>query len=111
MVLLILMTKKMLTFSNISFAQIADDLLANLPSISLRFGLNSVWQYYEKILKYPVSEETVLKLLRDMDEKKAVGLDNVSVKFLKDGATVLAKSISQICNLSIKYSIFLSNSK
>ena len=106
MVLLILMTKKMLTFSNISFAQIADDLLANLPSISLRFGLNSVRQYYEKILKYPVSEETVLKLLRDMDEKKAVGLDNVSVKFLKDGATVLAKSISQICNLSIKYSIF-----
>ena len=41
-----------------------------------------------------------------MDENKAAGLDNLSGKFLKDGATVLAKPISQICNLSIKYSIF-----
>ena len=41
-----------------------------------------------------MSEETVLKLLRDIDENKATGLDNVSVKFLKDGATVLAKPIS-----------------
>ena len=87
----------------------------------MRFGLNSVQQYYEKILKYPkskfefkvVSDETVLKLFQDLDENRAAGLDNLSGKFLKDGATVLAKLISQICNLSIKYSIFLStcNSK
>ena len=53
-----------------------------------------------------MSEETVLKHLQDLDENKAAGLDNLSGKFLKDGPTVLAKSISQICNLSIKYSIF-----
>ena len=53
-----------------------------------------------------MSEETVLKHLQDLDENKAQGLDNQSRKFLKDGATVLAKPISQICNLSIKYSIF-----
>ena len=58
-----------------------------------------------------MSEETVLEHLQDLDENKAAGLDNLSGKFLKDGATVLAKPISQICNLSIKYSIFLSNSK
>ena len=58
-----------------------------------------------------MSEETVLKLLKDLDENKAVGLDNLSGKFLKDGATVLVKPISQICNLSIKYSIFTSNCK
>ena len=46
-----------------------------------------------------------------MDENKAVGLDNLSGKFLKHGATVLAKTISQICNLSIKYSIFPSECK
>ena len=81
----------------------------------MRFGLNSVQQYYEKILKYPkskfefkvVSDETVLKLFQDLDENKAAGLGNLSGKFLKDGATVLAKPISQICNLSVKYSIFL----
>ena len=85
----------------------------------MRFGLNSVQQYYKKILKYPkskfkfnaVSEETVLKHLQDLDENKTVGLDNLSGKFLEDGGTVLANPISQTCNLSIKYSIFLSDSK
>ena len=36
-----------------------------------------------------------------MDENKAADLDNLSGKFLKDGATILAKPLSQICNLSI----------
>ena len=75
--------------------------------------------YYEKILKYPsskfkfifVSEEAVLKLVQDLDENKAAGLDNLRGKLLKDGATVLAKPISQICNLSIKYSIFPTDCK
>ena len=52
------------------------------------------------------SKETVLKLVQDLDENKAAGLVNLSDKFLKDEATVLAKPIPQICNLSIKYSIF-----
>ena len=90
-----------------------------MPPPSLRFGLNSVRQYYEKNLKYPkskfkfnvVSEETVLKHLQDLDETKAAGLDNLSGKLLKDAATVIAKPISQICNLSIKYSIFPSDCK
>ena len=59
-----------------------------------------------------MSEETVLKLLQDLDENKAAGLDNLSGKFLKDGATVLAKPIPQICNLlSTKYSILLFDCK
>ena len=41
-----------------------------------------------------------------MNIDKAAGIDNISGKFLKDGANVLAKPISEICNLSIKYSIF-----
>ena len=107
----------MLTFSKNFFCTLAGDLLANLPPFSLRFGLNSVRQYYKKILKYPkshfgvLSEETELKLLRNLNENKGAGLDNLSGKFLKDGATVLAKTISQVCNLSIKYSIFPSDCK
>ena len=49
-------------------------------------------------------QETVLKLLEDVNENKAAGLDNLSSTFLKDGKTVLAKPISYICSLSIKYS-------
>ena len=56
-----------------------------------------------------MSEETVLTLLQGVDENKVVGLDNLSGKFLKDGATVLAKPISQIYILFIKYSIFPSD--
>ena len=32
---------------------------------------------------------------------KAAGIDNLSGKFLKDGAEILAKSLSEICHLSI----------
>ena len=41
-----------------------------------------------------MSEETILKLLKDMDESQAEGLDKLSGKFLTDGVTVLAKLIS-----------------
>ena len=69
----------------------------------MKFGLHSVRQYYERILRYPnskfkfnfVSQENVLKPLQDLDENKGEGLNNLSGKFLKDGATVLAKPISQ----------------
>ena len=56
-------------------------------------------------------EETVLKIIQDLDENKAASLYNLSGKFLKDEATVLPKPISQICNISIKYSIFPSDCK
>ena len=58
-----------------------------------------------------MSEETILKLLKDMDESQAEGLDKLSGKFLTDGVTVLAKLISWICNSSIKYSILLTDCK
>ena len=44
-----------------------------------------------------------------MNENKAACLDNLSVEFLNDGTTVLAKPIPQI--LSRKYSIFPSDCK
>ena len=58
-----------------------------------------------------MTEETISKPLKDLHKNEAAGLDNLSVKFLKDGATVLAKPIFQICSLSIKYSIFLPDGK
>ena len=41
-----------------------------------------------------------------MDIDKAAGMANLLGKFLKDGANILAKPISETCNLSIKYSLF-----
>ena len=56
-------------------------------------------------------QETVFKSQKDLDENKAAGLDNVSGKFLTDGATVLCKPVSQICKLPINYSILPSDCK
>ena len=42
------------------------------------------------------TEDSVLKILKNMDENKAAGLDNLSGKFLKDGATILAKPLPNL---------------
>ena len=52
----------------------------------------------------PTSEDEILKLLTDTNPEKAAGLDNLSGKFFKDAAVVLALPISKLCNLSIKRS-------
>ena len=45
-------------------------------------------------------------MLQLIDPSKAVGLDNLGGKFLKEGASELARPISQLINLSITISIF-----
>ena len=46
------------------------------------------------------------KYLINLSPNKVSGIDNLSGKFLKDGADVLALPISQLCNLSISPSTF-----
>ena len=48
----------------------------------------------------------VLKLLTDINPEKVAGIDNLSRRFLKDGAVILALPISKLCNLSTKRSKF-----
>ena len=64
--------------------------------------MTSVRKYYQDVLnllpcKFKcsfVTEDLVLKLLKDVNIDKAAGI------FLKDAANILAKPISEICNLS-----------
>ena len=51
-----------------------------------------------------MTEDLVLQLLKDTNIDKAAGIDNLSGNFLKDGANILEKPISELCNLYIKYS-------
>ena len=96
------------------FCNLASDLVAKLPPPSKRFGLDTVRNYYEDILgllpsKFKFSNVTVdhvLQLLKDMNVDKAAGIDNRCGKFLNNGANILVKPISELCNLSIKYSVF-----
>ena len=52
------------------------------------------------------TEDIVLKLLKNIDISKAAGVDNLPGRLLKDGAVILAKPITKICNFSIKLKFF-----
>ena len=96
------------------FRNLASDLVAKLPPPSNEFGISSVSNYYQNILdllpsrfKFSnVTEDFALKLLKDMNIDEAAGIDNHSGNFLKEGANILAKPISKICNLFMKCSVF-----
>ncbi len=49
----------------------------------------------------PIQEEFVLKQLKDLDPKKAVGMDSLSFKLLKLAAPAIASSVTKVINLSI----------
>ena len=48
-----------------------------------------------------ITEDCLLKLLKNVEVTKAAGINQVSGKFLKDGAWILAKPISELCNRSM----------
>ena len=54
----------------------------------------------------PTEKDYILKILRDINTSKAAGIDRLPGKFLKDGANVLAKPVTDICNLSISLNKF-----
>ena len=95
------------------FSNLANNLFLKLPEAPKRFGKESLSLYYDKLYLssknfnfFSVSEEEVLKIIQNLDSSKASGIDKISVRFIKDGAVVLAMPISQIFNLSIKTSSF-----
>ena len=49
--------------------------------------------------------------MQDIKSSKAAGIDKLSGTFLKDGADILAKPVSPLCNLSISWGVFPSACK
>ena len=101
------------SFKNL-YANLALNLVNKLPHAPNKFDLDSVLAFYKRFLNTenqkftfsPTSEDEVLKLLKDNKPENAAGIDNLSGRFLKDGAVVLALPISKPCNLSRKGSKF-----
>ena len=48
----------------------------------------------------------MFKILKNVKVTKAAGTDQVSRKFLKDGARILAKPISELCNRFMTFESF-----
>ena len=87
--------------------------LKKLPSPKNKFGIEAVKKYYKnmnlegKSFSFrPTNHADILKLLEDVKTSKSAGIDNLAGKFLKEGASVLASPITDLCNLSISLSSF-----
>ena len=56
--------------------------------------------------KYKIFSETslekILNIFKGLNVSNASGIYSLSAKFLKDGTDILARPISQLCNLSMK---------
>ena len=94
------------------FSNLANKLLDKLPNPSNRFGISSISDFYKdktltnKLTFIAISKESILDILNNLDTNKTAGIDNLSGRFLKDGAKHLALPIAQLCNLSINTASF-----
>ena len=96
------------------FSDLANDLVQKPPVAANKFGNKSVEDYYNDMFNlYPkkltfqtIQTRYISDLLKNCDTNKAAGIDDLSGRFLKDGADILTIAIIQLCNLSIKFSQF-----
>ena len=89
------------------YSTLVANLVKMIPKPTNKYSINSVIKYYEHMFSSDyfhltsVSENSILTILKAIQVSKAAGIDNLSGRFLKDGAKVLSKPISALCNLSI----------
>ena len=96
------------------FSNLANDLVQKLSTAPNKFGNKSVEDYYNDMFNfYPkkltfqtIQTKCISDLLKNCDASKAAGVDNLSGRFLKDGEDILTITITQLCNLFIKFSHF-----
>ena len=89
-------------------------MVSKLPLSPNIFTESKIASYYNnnvvsKDLNFQLLEaspEKISSILKGLNPSKVAGIGNLSGKFLKDGAHVLARPISQLCNLSIKLNSF-----
>ena len=99
------------------FSNLASNLVSKLPKPSGNYGKHFISSYYKNLninsnFEFtPITEQTILKILRDLNTAKAPGIDNLPGLFLRDGANLLALPIAQLCNLSLSTSSFPSGCK
>ena len=100
------------------FSKLAENLIEKLPKAKNLFGVKSVEAYYknfnlqDKCFSFvPVNKVYIEKLLSEINISKAAGIDSISGRFLKDGASKLAIPVMQLFNLSIALSTVPDNCK
>lgn len=106
-------SNKVANFINKFYTSIASVLVSKLPTPSHCYDTNSdafINFYKNKGITpdgfrlLPVSTDFVFKEILRLNPNKSTGIDNIPVKFLKDGAKFVTNPITFIINLSISSS-------
>ena len=87
------------------FSNLANDLVQKLPAAANKSVEDYyMFKLYSKILSFqPIQTRYISDLLKNCDTNKAAETDDLSDRFLKDGADILTIPITQIGNLFIKF--------
>ena len=96
------------------FSNLANNLVQKLPAAAKNFGNKSVEDYYndmfnlnsKKLHFQTIQSRYISDLLKNCDINRAAEIDDLSSRYLKNGADILTIPITQICNLSTKFSHF-----
>ena len=89
------------------FSSLAQNLVSTLPLSPNIFTESKIASYYNNnVVSKDLNFQLLESILKGLNPSKAAGIDNLSGKFLKDGAHVLARPISELFNLSIKLNSF-----
>ena len=89
---------------NIFFTNTVSKLLESVQSTTI-LGLSDEMFTNESFVLQPVSQNFIFKHLKDLKVKKATGLDGISARFLKDGTSVIAPTVTFLVNLSLSTGI------
>ena len=97
------------------YCTLAENLVKLLSKPPNKYSISTLIKYFEHKIQCDrfnlasVSESSILIVLKATQVSRAASLDNISGRFLKDGAksiSDLSKPISDLCNLSITYEKF-----
>ena len=89
---------------NIFFTNTVSKVPESVQSTTI-LGLSDEKFTNESFVLQPVSQNFIFKQLKDLKVKKATGLDGISARFLKDGASVIAPTVTFLVNLSLSTGI------
>ena len=89
---------------NIVFTNTVSKLLESVQSTTI-LGLCDEKFTNESFVLQLVSQIFIFKQLKDLKVKKSTGLDGISAWFLKDGASVIAPTVTFLVNLSLSTGI------
>ena len=96
------------------YSELAGGLQGKLPRAANKFTSQTTKNYYSKTSCKVCndfefshkSEESIKKILLNLNTSKATGMDQIPSKFLRDGAEVLALPLRNIIHLSINLLTF-----